>query len=128
MYNLMGQSGSKGSITLLFCHIFIGKSVYCDCTWYDEYLGRIYQKWKIWPWFMFLLITQNQFYRKAPHLVMLGHIYIIYFVWLFQTNDPSLLTTPEDTLESHLLAFAAEESRVEGKVVSMETDSKWQTG
>ena len=24
---------------------------------------------------MFLLITQNQFYRKAPHLVMLGHIY-----------------------------------------------------
>ena len=23
---------------------------------------------------MFLLITQNQFYRKAPHLVMLGHI------------------------------------------------------
>ena len=24
---------------------------------------------------MFLLITQNQFYRKAPHSVMLGHIF-----------------------------------------------------
>ncbi len=27
---------------------------------------------------MFLLITQNQFYRKAPYLVMLGHIFSTY--------------------------------------------------
>ncbi len=42
----MGESGSKCSITHLFCHIFIGKSVYCDCAWYEEYLGRIYQNLK----------------------------------------------------------------------------------
>ncbi len=47
MYNPMGRSGSKCSITPLFCHIFIGKSVYWDCAWYNEYLGRIYQKWNI---------------------------------------------------------------------------------
>ncbi len=47
LYNPMGQSGGKCSLTPLFCHIFIGKSVYCDCAWYDDYFGRIYQKWKI---------------------------------------------------------------------------------
>ncbi len=31
---------------------------------------------------MFLLITQNQFYRKAPHLVMLGHIYPNFLHWI----------------------------------------------
>ncbi len=29
---------------------------------------------KFWPWLIFLPITQNQFYLKEPHLVMLGHI------------------------------------------------------
>ncbi len=30
-----------------FLPYFHWKSVYCDCAWYDEYLGSIYQKWKI---------------------------------------------------------------------------------
>ncbi len=41
------QSRSKCFITPLSFHIFTEKSV-CDyCVWYDEYLGRIYQKFKI---------------------------------------------------------------------------------
>jgi hypothetical protein len=36
-------------------------------------------------------------------------------------NDPSaaVLTTARESLESHLMAFAAEQARVEGRVVDM---------
>ncbi len=60
----------------LYFHIFIEKSVCDDWAWYDEYLQKIYIKNEnFWPWLIFCPITQNQFYRKEPHLVMLGQKY-----------------------------------------------------
>ncbi len=78
MCTSMGQSRSKCFITPLFFHVFIEKSV-CDyCVWYDEYLGRILSKIKnVDLGSYFGLSTQNQFYHKEPHLVMLGHIYLV---------------------------------------------------
>ena len=43
----MSQSRRKCSITLTFFHIFIEKGACNDFVWYDEHLGRRYQKWKI---------------------------------------------------------------------------------
>ncbi|XP_072019980.1 scyllo-inositol 2-dehydrogenase (NAD(+))-like [Amphiura filiformis] len=45
------------------------------------------------------------------------------FVKAVARNDPSFLCTAANTLESHLLTFAAEKSRLEGKIISMETDT-----
>ncbi len=42
----MGQSRRKCSITPLFCHIFIAKSVCYDCVWYNEDIERICKKIK----------------------------------------------------------------------------------
>ncbi len=48
--------------------IFSKKKVFViECVWYDEYLERIFKK--SWPWFIFLPISQNQFY----HRVSLSH-------------------------------------------------------
>ena len=47
MCTSIGQSRIKCSITPFFFHIFIEKSDCHDWVWYDKYLERIYQKWKI---------------------------------------------------------------------------------
>ncbi len=52
--NLWVNQKRKCSITLIFVHKFIKKGVCYDFVWYDEHLGRIYQKLKKWPWFVFL--------------------------------------------------------------------------
>ena len=40
---------------------------------------------------MFLPITQNQFYRKEPHLVMLGHIGRVEVIYLSKQLLPLIL-------------------------------------
>ncbi len=87
----MGQSGSKCSITPLFCYIFIGKSVYCDCAWHGEYLGRIYQKWKILTLVHVFahnsksILTQSASFSYAgTHISIPGHrtMYKLFFFFM----------------------------------------------
>jgi hypothetical protein len=42
------------------------------------------------------------------------------FIEAIAENDPSkILSGPEETLESHLMTFAAERARIEGKIVTL---------
>ncbi len=44
-------------------------------VWWTLFWEEHIKNEKSLPWLIFLPITQNQFYCKEPHLVMLGHIY-----------------------------------------------------
>ena len=39
---------------------------------------------KFWPWLIFWPLIQTQFYRKEPHLVMLGHLCASFWYNIFK--------------------------------------------
>ena len=67
--------------------------------------------------------------EKLPDTKLTGHSYADYFlakafVEAVSKNDSSLiLSGPKESLDSHLLVFAAEEARLTNKVLS--TDMDW---
>ena len=70
----IGNSRSKWSRTHFSFHIFIEKGGCHDFVKCDEFLGRMYQKWKMLTFCHIFAYYSNEFYCKMPYLIMLGHI------------------------------------------------------
>ncbi|XP_041479368.1 putative oxidoreductase YteT [Lytechinus variegatus] len=100
--------GTKGEITYsggTSIHLF-------------DFLTRLTKE--IYPWSITPVRTRLTGHGCADFFLMQN------FVEAVAIDDPSLITTgPEDTLESHLLTFAAERARRQNRVVSIEPLMEW---
>ncbi|XP_071479854.1 putative oxidoreductase YteT [Diadema antillarum] len=100
--------GTKGELTYSG-----GSSIYLF-----DFTTRLTKE--IYPWSIAPMRTRLTGHGCADFFLMHN------FVEAVANDDPSMiLTSPDDTLASHLLTFAAERARRQNRVVSMETPIDW---
>jgi predicted dehydrogenase len=120
---LQYEGGATGTLTTTAFCADAGRKVRLHGTlgemFFDEHLNEILLK----------------VYGKAPETIALPHETgghgggdeRVVKSWLLaiQKNDPALIrTTPQESLKTHTIVFAAEASRKEGKTMSL-TDQPW---